>query len=103
MVMGIPDPGQVAIVISDGTRWAASHISRAAFEAEPARAVAEAMKALDGAMTILQQEGVTAEPELRNWAEADIMRTPRGYALSPAALEGIMRADTRGQANGDNN
>lgn len=93
MVMGIPDPGQVAIVVSDGVRWAASHMSRALFEEEPARAVAEAMRALDGAIARLQQDGVTDESELRHWREADVMQTPRGYALSPAALEEIMRVN----------
>lgn len=103
MIMNTPDPGQVAVVISDGTRWAASFINREMFEREPARAVADAMKALDVTMARLQHDGVTDESELRHWREADVMHTPRGYALSPAALEEIMKFNYGEERSGDNN
>lgn len=91
MVMAIPDPGQVALVVSDGKRWAAAHVSREALEREPARAIAEAMAGLEGTMVRLEQDEITDESELRHWREADVMRTPRGYALSPAAIDELMR------------
>lgn len=103
MVMAIPDPGQVALVVSDGKRWAAAHVSREALEAEPARAIAEAMMALEGTMVRLEQDAITDESELRHWREADVTRTPRGYALSPGAIEDIVQKSFGEASDGHNN
>lgn len=99
----VPGPFMVSLVISDGIRFATVQVDRQELEANPADVIGAAMVGLDTCMARASQEDITDETELRRWRDADVVRTSRGWALSPAALEEVMRVNYGDSANGNDN
>lgn len=82
----VPEPAKVSLVVGDGKRFAMVQVDRAALNSNPAKVISLAMRAMDKGMEESAREGTVG------WTEIDVVQTERGYALSPAALDEVMRA-----------